>query len=173
MIYRCQKGNGAQERTDCHKNCPFTKWMKNYTMYPFFLLQTKLKLMSQHKRKPTKELCDQQRLRSACASADLMCLLQPPGYPKRDKCETLPYLVDVQANLSLCWCHRSYCRFCRAMAQILSVICLVSIAERRPEKFFFSFVYFSSKSGYTCFMCNKVRKQIAPIDTCLVMSFVF
>ena len=27
--------------------------------------------------------------------ADPMCLLQPPGYPKRDKQELLPYRVDV------------------------------------------------------------------------------
>ena len=33
---------------------------------------------------------------------DRMCLLQPPGYPKRDKRELLPYWVSVQANLSLC-----------------------------------------------------------------------
>ena len=34
---------------------------------------------------------------------DRMCLLQsPPGYPKRDKREPLPYCADVQAGLSLC-----------------------------------------------------------------------
>ena len=88
---------------------------------------------------------DQQRLRSACTSvfagrmirlhgcagwseslhrvfADRMCILQPPGYSKRNKWEPLPYQVDVQADLSLCWSHRSYCRFCRALAQI-SLIC--------------------------------------------------
>ena len=27
-----------------------------------------------------------------------MCLLQPPGYPKRDKQEFLPYWVDVEAD---------------------------------------------------------------------------
>ena len=31
---------------------------------------------------------------------DCMCLLQPPGYPKREKKEPLPYLVDAQAGLS-------------------------------------------------------------------------
>ena len=50
--------------------------------------------------------------------ADRMCLLRPPGYPKRDGREPLPYLVDVKADLSLCWSHRSYCRFCRALAHI-------------------------------------------------------
>ena len=50
--------------------------------------------------------------------ADRVCLLQPPGYPMRDKRELLPYWVDVQADLSLCWLRRSYCRFCRVLAQL-------------------------------------------------------
>ena len=33
--------------------------------------------------------------------ADRKCLLQPPGYPKRDKQTPVPYWVDVQADLSL------------------------------------------------------------------------
>ena len=41
--------------------------------------------------------------------ADRMRLVQPPGYPKRDKREPLPYGVDVQAVLNLCWSHRSCC----------------------------------------------------------------
>ena len=56
--------------------------------------------------------------------ADCICLLQPPGYPKRDKREPLPYWVDVQADLSLCWSHMSYCRFCRALAQMLITLML-------------------------------------------------
>ena len=44
-----------------------------------------------------------------------MCLLQPHGYLKRDKQEPLPYWVAVQADLRLCWSHRSYCRCCRAI----------------------------------------------------------
>ena len=51
--------------------------------------------------------------------ADNMCLLQPQGYSKKDKRESLPYWVDVQADLSLCWLHRSYCRFCHVLAQML------------------------------------------------------
>ena len=47
--------------------------------------------------------------------ANRMCLIQPPGYPKRDKWEPLPYWVDLQADLSLFWPHRSYCRFCCAL----------------------------------------------------------
>ena len=51
--------------------------------------------------------------------ADRMCLLQPPGDTKRDKREPWPYWVAIKAYLSFCWSHRSYCRFCRALAQIL------------------------------------------------------
>ena len=67
--------------------------------------------------------CDKWRLRSACAagqsdqSSQITCLLQPAGYPY--KWEPLPYLVDVQADPSLCWSHRSYCRFYCALAQII------------------------------------------------------
>ena len=42
--------------------------------------------------------------------ADPMSFFQPLGYPKRDKRESLPWWVDVQADLSLCWSHRSSCR---------------------------------------------------------------
>ena len=34
--------------------------------------------------------------------ADRMCLLQPPGYPKQDKRESLPYWMDIQAS-RFCW----------------------------------------------------------------------
>ena len=49
--------------------------------------------------------------------ADPMCLLQPLGNPKRDKREPLPYPVGLQADRSLCWLHKSYCRFCGVLAQ--------------------------------------------------------
>ena len=42
---------------------------------------------------------------------DCMCLLQPPGYQRG--INESPYHVDVQADLSLCWSHRSYCVVCR------------------------------------------------------------
>ena len=45
---------------------------------------------------------------------DRMYLLQPPGYLKRDRRELLLYWVGIQADLSLCWSQRSYCRFSRA-----------------------------------------------------------
>ena len=51
--------------------------------------------------------------------ADRMCLVYPPGYPKRDEQKPLPYWVDVQANPSLCLLHRSYCRFCGALAHLV------------------------------------------------------
>ena len=53
--------------------------------------------------------------------ADRMCLVQPPAYPKGNERELLSYWVDVQADLSLCWSLRSYCRFCHARAQILVI----------------------------------------------------
>ena len=33
--------------------------------------------------------------------ADRIGFLQPPGYPKRDKRDSLPYWMDVQADLNL------------------------------------------------------------------------
>ena len=46
------------------------------------------------------------------------CLLQPPDYPKRDTRKPLQYWVDEQTDLSLVWLHRSYCRFCHAIAHM-------------------------------------------------------
>ena len=51
--------------------------------------------------------------------ADRMSLKQPPGYPKRDEREPLPYRVDVQADPVLCWSHRCYCRPSHALALLL------------------------------------------------------
>ena len=39
---------------------------------------------------------------------DHMCLVQSPGYLKRDRQEPLPYCVNLQTDLSICWSHRSY-----------------------------------------------------------------
>ena len=50
---------------------------------------------------------------------DRMCLLQPPGYPKRKR-EPLPSWVDVQDGMSLCWLHRSSCRFCHSLAHLFA-----------------------------------------------------
>ena len=36
--------------------------------------------------------------------------------------------MDVQANLNICWSHRSYCRFCRALAHMeILVYCVIRI----------------------------------------------
>ena len=52
------------------------------------------------------------RLRSLIrVFADRVHLLQPKGYSKRNEQKLLQYVVDVQADLSLCWSHRSYCWF--------------------------------------------------------------
>ena len=78
--------------------------------------------LSQLTTKPIKLLWSAKTQISLCfhavwsVLADRMCVLQSPGYPKRDKGEPLPYWVDVQAYLCLCWSHRSYCRFCHALA---------------------------------------------------------
>ena len=79
----------------------------------YFYLHAIFSEMSHRTTKPTVNLCDQRRLRSACASA------QPLGYPKRDNRELLSYWVDVQVDLSLSWSHKSGCRLCHALAQIL------------------------------------------------------
>ena len=69
--------------------------------------------------------------------ADRMCLLQPPGFIKRDKWEYLPYWVDVQADLSLCWLHRSYCRsycrFCRALAHMYFRSLVSKLSKEHPD----------------------------------------
>ena len=54
--------------------------------------------------------------------ADRMRFLQPSAYPKRDKREPLPYWVDVQADVCLCWSHRSYCIFCRALSDMSLIV---------------------------------------------------
>ena len=59
--------------------------------------------------------------------ADHICLLQPLGYPKRNKQEPLPYWEDVQADPSLCWAYRSYCKFCHALAQMTVVGVLIFV----------------------------------------------
>ena len=46
--------------------------------------------------------------------------LNRPVFVMGTKRESLPYWVDVQAGLSLCWLHRSYYRFCLMLAQMVS-----------------------------------------------------
>ena len=38
--------------------------------------------------------------------------------------------MDVQADLSLCWLHKSYCRFCHTLAQFVSLL----VAEDREKE---------------------------------------
>ena len=47
-----------------------------------------------------------------------MSLPQPLCYPKRDELEPFLYCLDVQAGLSLCWSHKSYCSFFPALTQL-------------------------------------------------------
>ena len=62
--------------------------------------------------------------------ADRVCLLQPPGCPKRDKREPLPYWADAQAGLIMCLLQKSYCRFCRALVHISQL----TMIEKRETK---------------------------------------
>ena len=48
---------------------------------------------------------------------------KPQGYSKRNEQDLSPYWVDVQADWSLCWSHRSCCRFCHAVAQMCYFLC--------------------------------------------------
>ena len=53
----------------------------------------------------------------------------------------LPYQVNVQADLSHCWSHRSYCKFCRALAH-LSVQSLKAPADYEDDLVFSIFTLF-------------------------------
>ena len=75
------------------------------------------------------DLCDKRRLRSDCADAQSDLSLRLSHKSSLIACAsnslwaiqrgiTLPYRGNVQANLSLCWSHKSYCRFCRALAHL-------------------------------------------------------
>ena len=72
------------------------------------------------------DLCAQRRLRSAWASAQseqsLRCPHEEalgPYLPTESTTKTLIRRVNAQADLSLCWAHRSFCWFCHVAAQIL------------------------------------------------------
>ena len=74
-------------------------------------------------------LCDQRRFRSAFASAQSDQRLRwsqlpstAPDYLNRDKWEPLPFWVGVHVNQNLCWSHRTFCRLCRALAQIVDAM---------------------------------------------------
>ena len=59
--------------------------------------------------KPTKWLCSQRRLRSACASS------KDPSFLHADS-EDWSDWADAHADLSLCWVHMPFCWFCHEVA---------------------------------------------------------
>ena len=70
----------------------------------------------------------------------------PPGYPKRYKLNPLKYWLDVQADLSLCWSHGSYCRITKT--------CLFKYTEKITTKKW----KFSDKNfRYFSYFCSKHR----------------
>ena len=79
------------------------------------------------------------------------CLLQPLGYPKRNKWEPLRYWMDVKDDLNLHWSHRTYCRFCRALAQILCGYCLLSGAMFHASSCIrlLKFIFVCKQSAFT------------------------
>ena len=85
--------------------------------------------------------------------ADHMCLLQPPGYPRKDKRESFPYGVAVHADLSLCWSNRYYCGYCRALAQIILI--------RKQQTLLYLLSIFMISNG----MCNTVHAS-QPMAEC-------
>ena len=48
----------------------------------------------------------------------------------RNKREPLPYWVDVQTEVSICWSHRPFCRFCRALAHIIRIHMSRNVSKR-------------------------------------------
>ena len=90
-----------------------------------------INIRSQRMTNSTIRICDQRRLRSACASAqsDRMCRLLPQAMQRgmdKNPCQT-GYWVDVQIDLRLCRSHRSYCSFCCALAYFIIEKCFLSI----------------------------------------------
>ena len=59
--------------------------------------------------------------------ADRVCLLEPPGYPKTHKQDLLAYQMVVQADLSICWSHRSYRRFCHALGIVIMIMVIMNM----------------------------------------------
>ena len=69
-----------------------------------------------------------------------------PGYPKRDILEPLAYWVDVQADPSICWLHKSYCRFCPVLPHMLLHLVIIYHAEFATEKMHNMFPWRSKKN---------------------------
>ena len=68
----------------------------------------------------TSEVSDQPALTRSLIRvfADRMCRLQPPSCLKRYEREPLLHW-KYTADLSLCWLHRSYGKYCRALAHFI------------------------------------------------------
>ena len=79
--------------------------------------------------------------------ADRMCLLHPPGYPKRDKREPLPYWMDVQADF--CCSLRSYCRYCSALVKCVYYLF-----------FFFFFFFWLKRTKYSRAQLSVVQRLV-------------
>ena len=87
------------------------------------------------------DLCDQQRLRSACTSIQYDKVLV---HPSLDSTETVEGTCcqrrlgsdckDAQADLSLHWSHRSYCRFFHKLAYITKTRLFKFIENLQPKK---------------------------------------
>ena len=67
--------------------------------------------------------------------ADRMRILQPSWSPKTDKREPLPFWVDVQANLNLCWSHRLYCRFLSCAGSNVSAQQIHNVGTAANQRF--------------------------------------
>ena len=93
--------------------------------------------MSQCTTKPTKRLSRlaktqiSLRIRAVWSESSLIAFAfynpHPPSYPKRGTLATPETLATLNGctGRCLCWSHRSYCRFCRALVQFsLFLICL-------------------------------------------------
>ena len=79
--------------------------------------------LSQPTTNPT--ICNQQRLRPACTSTSMPRVLVYPCLDSLEVGATCDQrrlwsdCANAQADLSLCWSHKSYCRFCLALAYLV------------------------------------------------------
>ena len=82
------------------------------------------------------------------------------GLSKGDKWESLTYWVDIQAYLSLCRSHRSYCWFCGALAQMSSAAVVIGTLKA------------SYSSKIDIFYPNKLIYSINTIIKCGIWQLV-
>ena len=88
---------------------------------------------------------------------------------KMDKREPLPYWVDIQADLSLCWSHRPYCKFCRALAHIvlaskgmtdlLLIVLHILLAANRTHHLLFSV----ATGTFYCYLEDRKKKKLVTV----------